>query len=138
MPLTADQQFNALTADSTLEKITITATLAAPVDGMAITIGAGVVDSELFAVESMVGLFKQAEAYLLSEFVSLQADAGPGVVISVSIDSAGTIVRDNTSTFVVKVGANIADASRTHVIDAMFKLCIAKLLETGKDGYTPI
>jgi hypothetical protein len=135
MPLQADQQFNALTPDAILKNITITADAAVAADGVSIRIGAGAVAAELYAAESMVGLFTQAKDYLLSEIVSLKADAGAGVAVEVSINSAGTIARDDSLLFAVKVGANIADDSRTHVVDAMFKLLIAKLLETGKDGY---
>ncbi len=135
--LTADQQFNALTPDSTLENITITtADLTVPAaNGLSIAIGTTATAANLTAVESMVGLFKQANAYLLSEIVSLTNDAGVGVAIAVSVNAEGQISRDATQVFAIKVGEDVADVSATHVIDAMFKLCVAKLLQTGKDGY---
>lgn len=135
MPLTADLQFNALTPGATLKEITVTASnlVAASADGVSVGIGAAVA-ADLFSQESITGYVTDARDFLLNELVSLKSDAGDGFPIAVSVAADGAITRVDDGLFRFKVGANIADPSRSHTIDAMFKLCLAKLLEAGKTG----
>lgn len=134
MPLTADQQFNALTPGAVLKDITVSISDLTPANanGVSVGIGGAAVSADLFAQQQLAGFMTEAHDYLLSEIVSLKSDAGAGVTIEVSLDADGTIQRNGLGLYRFKVGENIADPSRSHTIDAMFKLCLAKMLEAGK------
>ena len=132
-----NQSFKAATPDTTRKNVEIGEALSPGPTGVLITIGSGASDRDLGRVESMVGHFIDARDYMLNNLKSLTEAAGPGVAIAVSCDSQGRLRPDGNNRFKLRVGPDLADQEASHAIDAMFKVCLSKLLEAAKTGYVP-
>lgn len=133
MPITADQGFKAATPGTTRKNIEVGAGLSPGPTGVLVTIGPEVTDRELWNVETMVGHFTDCRDYMLNNLVSL-VDAAAGTAIAVSCDAQGRLRPDGNNKFKLRVGADIATPEKSHVIDAMFKLLMTRLIEEAKTG----
>ena len=132
MPITADQGFKAATPGTVRKNIEVGAGLSPGPDGVLITIG-NVTQPELWKVESLVGHFTDCRDYMLNNLVSL-VDAAAGAAIAVSCNAQGNLRPDANNFFKLRVGPNIATPEKSHVIDAMFKLLLTRLIEEAKTG----
>lgn len=126
----AGMVFLAPSKDATLKDIQVGVGLNAGVTGIAIRYG-NTAGREGY-VQSNVGQLKRAYRHLINNLVGFNDG-----IAEASVDFDGTRYLDGTGELNVQVGSQVANREQSHVIDAMFKLCIAKLLEQAKTGTAP-